>query len=217
MKKYLCLISSIIIGCALHAQPISVGLHYAMGASNISSHHVFNQTQNGNATGLDFLYQIKPNLKIVSGLGYTHLQSKGVVNYYNLNGDNILSYNKQLYLHYLNIPLGLNLDLLKSKRFSPFLLAGISYQYLMHANVNPQNYYLSHNVTSNYNRSNFNLFAGAGLNAKINNLYTFRLGVNYNQGLLNISKAENNKTTQLISAQIGLLYTLNHQDSKQEN
>lgn len=217
MKKYLCLISSIIIGCALHAQPISVGLHYAMGASNISSHHVFNQTQNGHATGLDFLYQIKPNLKIVSGLGYTHLQSKGVVNYYNLNGDNILSYNKQLYLHYLNIPLGLNLDLLKSKRFSPFLLAGISYQYLMHANVNPQNYYLSHNVTSNYNRSNINLFAGAGINAKINNLYTFRLGVNYNQGLLNISKAENNKTTQLISAQIGLLYTLNHQDSKQEN
>lgn len=217
MLRYLFLISSITIGCALHAQPISVGLHYAMGASNISSHSTFNQTQTGYATGLDFLYQIKPNLKIVSGLGYTHLQSKGVVNYYNLNGDNILSYNKQLYLHYLNIPLGLNLDLLKSKRFSPFLLAGISYQYLMHANVNPQNYYLSHNVTSNYNRSNVNLFAGAGLNAKINQQYTFRLGVNYNQGLLNISKAENNKTTQLISAQIGLLYTLNHQDSKQEN
>lgn len=217
MKQLTILLITALTIKTLHAQPISVGLHYAMGASNISSHNVFNQTQTGHATGLDFLYQIKPKLKIVSGLGYTHLQSKGVVNYYNLNEDNILSYNKQLYLHYIDVPLGLNLDLLGSKRFSPYLLAGISYQYLIHANVNPQNYYLSHNVTSNYNRSNINLFAGAGLNAKINHQYTFRLGVNYNQGLLNISKAENNKTTQLISAQIGLLYTLNHQGSKQEN
>lgn len=217
MKQLTILLITALTIKTLHAQPISVGLHYAMGASNISSHSTFNQTQTGYATGLDFLYQIKPNLKIVSGLGYTHLQSKGVVNYYNLNGDNILSYNKQLYLHYINIPLGLNINFAETKRISPYLLAGISYQYLIHANVNPQNYYLSHNVTQNYNRSNLNMFAGAGLHAKINNQYTLRLGVNYNQGLLNISKAENNKTTQLISAQIGLLYTLNHQDSKQEN
>ncbi len=215
--RYLFLINYIIIGCACKAQPISVGLHYAMGASNISSHSTFNQTQTGYTTGLDFLYQIKPNLKIVSGLGYAHLQSKGVVYYYNINGDNILSYNKQLYLHYINIPIGLSIDFLESKRFSPYLLAGISYQYLIHANVNPQNYYLSHNVTPSYNRSNINLFAGAGLNAKINNQYTLRLGINYNQGLLNISKAENNKTTQLMLAQIGLLYRLNHKDFKQEN
>ena len=211
--RYLFLISYLIIGCALQAQPISVGLYYGMGSSNISNHDVYTQNQLGYTTGIDLLYTLTPKINLASGVGYQHLQSKGTVNYYNQNGDNILSYNKQLYLHYINIPIGVSIHLFKFSRFNTYITGGVSYKFLVHANVNPQNYYLSHNVTKNYNNSDINLYGGIGANAKLNNQYSLYLSANYNQGMLNISKAENNKTTQLMLVQIGLLYNLKNENN----
>ena len=137
------------------------------------------------------------------------MQSQGAVNYYIVNGDVVLTYPKQLYLHYLEMPLGIKVNLNTAKRFTPFIEVGVGYQLLLYANVNPQRYFLQHNVTANCARNNISVFGGAGISTKIGNNFSINLAAKYNQGLLNINKTESNKSTQLFIALVGLIYNIN--------
>lgn len=184
-----------------------INIHGGYANTSVLNHETYNQPNNSYIVGLAGVYQFKNNIAVVAELNYERKAAQGTINYHNIIGDKVLSYNKQLQLHYITVPLMARYSL-GSKGIYAFVDAGLYYGWLAGAWVNPQDIGISHDVSKDFKPNDIG-FAGAfGMHFFINNTYSISLEWRNHSGLTNISTQANNQYNRSNLFQLSAYYHL---------
>lgn len=184
----------------------AVGIHGAFSMAQLTGHPIYHSGVNTWSAGLSHVNAHK-NFAIVAELNYEGKGAQGTINYYNVVGDKLLSYDKRLQLHYITLPAMLRYTIGR-KKIHAFANAGGYYGFLAAAWANPQDKGVSHNVTSDFNRNDLGLAFGAGGSFNMSEHYSISLEWRNHYGLKNVSASVGNQFNRNNLLQLSLYYQL---------
>lgn len=189
----------------------SINMHGGYANTGILNHVTYNQPNSSYIMGLGGVYEFKNNIAVIAELNYEQKAAQGTINYYNLIGDKVLSYNKQLQLHYITVPVMARYSL-GSKGIYAFVNAGLYYGLLAGAWVNPQDKGISHDVSADFKSNDMGLAGGLGMHFFMNNTFSISLEWRNHSGLSNISTLANNQYNRSNLFQLSVYYHLQGKD-----
>jgi hypothetical protein len=183
----------------------SVNIHGGYASINMVNHATYTQPDHAYSVGLGGTYTFKHHIAAVAEVNYELKGAQGSINYYNIVGDKVLSYNKQLQLHYVTVPVMARYSI-GEKGIQAFVNAGMYYGYLAGAWVNPQTKGISHDVTADFKRIDFGLASGVGMLLHFNNMYSISLEWRNNYGLTNVGAQSTNQYNRTNLFQLAVQY-----------
>lgn len=206
MRKGAALFALLCFSYWCNAQRFAVNVHGGYNKTSLSDHPVYNQSIDAWSIGMGYVHQLNKYVGVQAELNYDLKGARGDITSYNSSGNKILSYSQNLQLHYVTVPVMARLNL-GSGKFKVIANAGFYYGFLAGAWVNPQTKDISHDVTSDFNRNDLGLAAGAGFLYQLTPSYGLSLEWRNNTGFLSVSPTANNQFNRSNNVQLGMHYT----------
>jgi hypothetical protein len=210
MKKAVLLLA-LSVSCLLtYSQTTSIGINGGFGHSwNTNNPSVRNKFFPYGNLGISFFHSNKSHFAFGADLNYSLEGSKTTWP----GGD--LVYNLESRQQYVRLPLKAYYFFAKeSSLLRPKIYAGPALGYLIKTYnteeiVAPSsNYSTEGKATSLYNRLDFGLQAGAGLNLKLSERTLLSTDINYYNGVINMYKNDNSRKNNNASISVGVLWKL---------
>jgi hypothetical protein len=212
--KNICALISLLLSLMCQAQTeskhsLSAGLLF--NGTSMNNNTLYNATLYTGGVSVNYIYQYRKELSLVTGIDYLQKGGTGNVNYYNSMGDKVGGYEQNLYLNYFQIPLLLRFEtpLIKNKeKDKPSRLIGMAgfggYAALLaDAWTNPEPIGVNHNISKQFNVFDAGLITNVGIAYPINKQCRINLGWYYDFGFSEVSTTYKSNT-QCSSLQIAL-------------